>query len=66
MTMAPSKADVSSCIRKTRWSSEQAARWALANIRSGDDNRMKIDVRPYRCRVRASGKAHWHLGSPDR
>lgn len=62
MTMAPTKADVYSCIRKTRWHTEQAALYALQNIRARSDGRMRDDVRPYRCRVRASGKGHWHLG----
>lgn len=61
MSMAPSKADVMSCIGKTRWASERAARFALANIRKRSDL-MAAAVRPYRCRVRASGKAHWHVG----
>ena len=61
MTMAPSKADIAACVRKTRWASEQSARRALANIRARPDNRMKPDVRPYRCRACRK----WHLGSPD-
>jgi hypothetical protein len=61
MTMAPSKADIAACLRKTRWSSERSARWALQNIRSESDNRMKRSVRAYRCR----SCRKWHLGGSD-
>lgn len=58
MTLAPTKADVQSCIGKTRWASERAARRALTNIRARSEGKMRDSVRPYRCRV----CWRWHLG----
>lgn len=50
--------EAKACQGKTRWSGEQAAQRALANLRRENPHAFDSTVRPYRCLV----CKRWHLG----